>query len=321
MGGRSLLVAVVIAILVVAVLAGIVLVGLRPSTTGPGSGPPSNSPPVASFEINANNLFVGDSVSVNASTSSDPDGEIVSYEWDWTSDGVFDATGVTATHSYGQVGSYAISLRLTDNQGARASASRHVSVSERPGEVQILSHGMYIDTIGYAHVVGEVRWTGSLNVAFVELTATFRDAGGTVVAVGFTYTSVSILTPNQKSPFQILEGDNVERISSYTLAVTDFNPTTETPYRFFSVHDDSMYEDSIGYLHVVGTVTNTGSSTARYVEVIVTFRDAAGNAVATTFTFTSPTDLDAGASGSFEAIHSSGSSWGSIVDYDLQVNE
>jgi PKD repeat protein len=319
-GGKKLVATVVVAIVVVAVIAALALSGFRPLMAGPGGGPPGNVPPVASFTITPSSVFVGDPVTVNASDSRDPDGEITLYEWDWTSDGTYDSTGVTTTHTYETPGSFTIGLRVTDNGTARATDSRPVTVSERPGEVKILSHGMYIDTIGYAHVVGEVQWTGSRNVAFVELTATFRDSGGTVVAVGFTYTSVSILTPSQKSPFEILEGDNVPRISSYTLAVTAFNPTTQAPYRSFAVHGDSMYEDGIGYKHVVGTVTNTGSSTARYVQVIITFRDGAGNAVATAFTFTSPTDLDPGASGSFEALHSSGSSWGPIIAYDLQVD-
>jgi len=319
-GGQKIVVAIVVAIVAVAVVAALAIVGFRRSTTGPGGGPPGNLPPVASFTTTPSSVFVGDPVTVNASESRDPDGKIGLYEWDWTSDGIYDSTGVIATHSYDKPGSFTISLRLTDNDVARSTTSQPVTVSERPGEVQILSHGMYIDTIGYAHVAGEVQWTGSRNVAFVQLTATFRDSGGTVVAVGFAYTSVSILTPNQKSPFEILEGDNVGRISSYTLAVTAFNPTTQAPYRSFSIQGDSMYEDSIGYKHVVGTVTNTGSSTARYVKVIVTFRGSAGNAVATAFTFTSPTDLDPGASGSFDALHSSGSSWGPIIGYDLQVD-
>lgn len=315
MEGRKLVVPVVIAVLGAAIVAGVVFVGFRPSTIGL-----DNSPPFASFAITESEVFVGDPITVDASASRDPDGEIVLYEWDWNSDGTFDATGVTATHAYEQAGPETITLRLTDDDGARASSSRQVSVSERSGEVVILSHGMYVDTGGHAHVVGEVQWIGSINVAFVGLTATFRDSSGTVVAVGFAYTAVSILTPNQRSPFEIIERDNVERISRYALSVTHVTPTTATPYRSFSVHDDSMYEDGVGYLHVVGTVTNTGSSTATHVEVIITFRDTAGNAVAMTTTSTSPADLDAGASVSFEAIHPPGSAWNAIVGYDVHVD-
>jgi PKD repeat protein len=40
---------------------------------------------------------------------------IVSYDWDVDSDGVYDATGVTAGRSYGQMGSYTATLRVTDD--------------------------------------------------------------------------------------------------------------------------------------------------------------------------------------------------------------
>jgi hypothetical protein len=178
---------------------------------------------------------------------------------------------------------------------------------------------MYIDSIGYAHVVGEVQWNGSYNIDFVELTATFRNTSGQVVAVGFTFTSISILIPKERSPFEILEGNNIPWIQSYTLQVTDFRRTTHVPYRAFLTTGDSMYTDSISYVHVVGTATNTGQATAKSVETVVTFRDASGRAVATAFSFTSPNDLSAGATGSFDVIHHKNDAWASIVSYEIQV--
>jgi hypothetical protein len=45
----------------------------------------------------------------------DPTKVIVNYEWDFESDGVYDATGVTATHAYPAQGTYVAKLRVTDN--------------------------------------------------------------------------------------------------------------------------------------------------------------------------------------------------------------
>jgi hypothetical protein len=53
-----------------------------------------NEPPVAAFTFTVD----GDTVSVDASASDDPDGEIVSYQWTW-GDGTT-GTGMTATHTY-----------------------------------------------------------------------------------------------------------------------------------------------------------------------------------------------------------------------------
>ncbi len=41
-----------------------------------------------------------------------------SWEWDFTSDGTYDATGLTAAHSYATPGAYDVTLRVTDNLGA-----------------------------------------------------------------------------------------------------------------------------------------------------------------------------------------------------------
>jgi len=42
--------------------------------------------------------------------------KIVKYEWDWESDGIYDAEGITATHSYSEYGTYIVTLRVTDNR-------------------------------------------------------------------------------------------------------------------------------------------------------------------------------------------------------------
>lgn len=41
------------------------------------------------------------------------------WEWDFTSDGTFDTTGVSASHNYVTAGSYDVTLRVTDNTGSK----------------------------------------------------------------------------------------------------------------------------------------------------------------------------------------------------------
>jgi len=59
----------------------------------------SNSAPSASFTKTTNDL----TVSVDASGSSDSDGSISSYEWDWTNDGTYEGSGETQSHTYGML--------------------------------------------------------------------------------------------------------------------------------------------------------------------------------------------------------------------------
>ncbi|PJJ65435.1 PQQ-dependent sugar dehydrogenase [Compostimonas suwonensis] len=67
-------------------------------------------------------------VTFDASTSSDPDGDAIVYDWDFDGDGTFDATGVTATTTYTELGQYTARLRVTDAAGKFALSSRVISV-------------------------------------------------------------------------------------------------------------------------------------------------------------------------------------------------
>lgn len=63
----------------------------------------------------------------------DPDGQLVSFEWDFEGDGVYDADeqdGWELNHTYQQPGVYQLTLRVTDNDGATATSSITVTVTE-----------------------------------------------------------------------------------------------------------------------------------------------------------------------------------------------
>ena len=98
------------------------------SGTGSGGSGPQNQPPVASFSYSPSLPPMGQSITFDASSSSDPDGSIISYEWDWTNDGTYDDTGMSATHSYSSPGSYDVKLRVTDDDGETATTSETVVV-------------------------------------------------------------------------------------------------------------------------------------------------------------------------------------------------
>lgn len=88
-----------------------------------------NQVPVASFTVDKTWL----EVTVDGNGSSDPDGSIDSYSWDF-GDGT-SANGATpAKHTYGAAGTYTISLTVTDNQGATTTATQSVEVAAKPNE-------------------------------------------------------------------------------------------------------------------------------------------------------------------------------------------
>ena len=55
-------------------------------------------------------------VSFSGEGSTDTDGQIVAYEWDF-GDGSPRVQGATATHTFTRKGSFEVSLKVTDSQG------------------------------------------------------------------------------------------------------------------------------------------------------------------------------------------------------------
>lgn len=83
-----------------------------------------NTPPVASFT----QTLGGSTANFDGRNSTDTDGSIASYAWDFGDTG--SATGATATHTYAAAGSYLVKLTVTDDRGSSASIAHVVTVTD-----------------------------------------------------------------------------------------------------------------------------------------------------------------------------------------------
>ncbi|MCB9504264.1 MAG: PKD domain-containing protein, partial [Deferribacteres bacterium] len=91
-----------------------------------------NQPPVAVATGSPNNQPAPATVTFSGSGSSDPDGSIVSYAWNFA-DGQ-QGSGVTANHTYNSPGTYTVVLTVTDNDGATATATVNITVTTPPNQ-------------------------------------------------------------------------------------------------------------------------------------------------------------------------------------------
>ena len=89
-----------------------------------GSGGNSNQPPVASFTNSCTDL----SCTFNGSGSSDSDGTIASYAWNFGDGNT--ASGANASHTYSAAGTYSVALTVTDNDGSSNTSTQSVTVTE-----------------------------------------------------------------------------------------------------------------------------------------------------------------------------------------------
>ena len=88
-----------------------------------------NKPPTAKLKAPKKSL-PGKSVKLDASGSKDPDGTIANYAWDLDGDGAFETDGAakaTLKHAF-KAGVHHVAVRVTDDKGKRAYATRTIRV-------------------------------------------------------------------------------------------------------------------------------------------------------------------------------------------------
>jgi YD repeat-containing protein len=92
----------------------------------------ANQPPVAAMTASPNPAIATQTVTLDGSGSSDPDGTIAKYEWDLDGNGTYEVNGgttATRTTSFATAGTYNVGLRVTDNKGKTATTSVPVTVN------------------------------------------------------------------------------------------------------------------------------------------------------------------------------------------------
>jgi parallel beta-helix repeat protein len=131
---------------------------------------------------------INSEITFDGSGSSDSDGNIVGYRWDWTNDGTYDTnwlTTSTTTHSYTAAGTYTVKLQVKDDDGATDTDIAQVTITaenQKPtaeiisitpstateGE-SIYFHGIGQDSDG---VVTEYSWSSNID-EFLSSSSTF----------------------------------------------------------------------------------------------------------------------------------------------------
>ncbi len=102
-------------------------------------------PPTAGFTVSPSEPTTGEEVTFDGSGSSDPDGTVDSWTWDF-GDGAT-GSGEIVTHTYEAAGTFLVTLAVADDDGATATTSREVVVGEAPIEPTAPDVGILAATI------------------------------------------------------------------------------------------------------------------------------------------------------------------------------
>ena len=117
-----------------------------------GGGGQQNQAPSASFTSDCTDLSCG----FDGSGSSDPDGSIVSYSWDF-GDGN-NGSGIAPSHTYASAGTYSVTLTVTDNEDATGDDTQSLTVTTEG------SGGFTLAATGYkvrGRQKADLSWSGA----------------------------------------------------------------------------------------------------------------------------------------------------------------
>ena len=160
----------------------------------------ANRPPKASFTFTPSAPLIGQTVNFK-STSTDPDGTIVSQAWDLDNNGVFDnGTATTASTTFPTAGSHTVRLQVTDDLGATNSTAVNVVVNIPPTAALTFSpaHPIAGDTVTFRSAstdadgtIAQTQWDLNGDGAYDDATGTtatklFSVAGDDLVGVRVT---------------------------------------------------------------------------------------------------------------------------------------
>lgn len=175
-----------------------------------------------------------------------------------------------------------------------AESSKEDEIEEPP---EILSSNSYMSFSTF-YVVGEIQNNLPYNIEYVKVVATFYDENGDVLGSGFTFTDMDILSPNQKSPFEVSNYPHDFVPYSYKLQASYYTTSSE-PYNGLEIKSHRP-TDVYGNYGVVGEVENNGDQTVDYVKIVGTFYNDNDEVICKSFTFTDLDTLAPGDSSPFD---------------------
>lgn len=94
---------------------------------------PANAPPIPRVNVTPSNPSPGEQIRLNASNSTDPDGNVTAYRWDFDNDGETDARGVATKTTFEADGQYQVALTVEDDLNQTNTSTVVITVGDGTG--------------------------------------------------------------------------------------------------------------------------------------------------------------------------------------------
>jgi PKD repeat protein/KaiC/GvpD/RAD55 family RecA-like ATPase len=211
--------------------------------------------PVAQFTKSANAVDTGVFVQFDASSSYDPDGTIVGCFWDF-GDGK-NATGIVASHSYADNGTYTVILMATDNDGLSSVYQDAILVSNKApvASFTVSSITVYPDEI--------VTFNATLSHdSDGFIVSQFWDFGDGTGATGIVVSHAYIQSGTYSVTLTVTDDDGAVGYTLGTENILNRGTTNQPPIAVFVLSSQEVYTgeavafDASGSYDPDGTIAN-----------------------------------------------------------------
>ncbi|MEK7463469.1 MAG: lamin tail domain-containing protein [Patescibacteria group bacterium] len=187
----------------------------------------SNQAPSAFFDLSTTTPKIGETVIFNAASSTDADGNIALYDWNFGDNQLASSTQATTTHSYLLTGNYSISLTVFDNLNATSTIFKTIIVS-----ANIVSNQAPIAVFNFLPAEPKT------NEAIIFNAASSTDPDGNIVLYDWDFGDNQLASSTQATTTHsyLLAGnynisltvfDNLNATSTYTLPLSVASSTIQ----------------------------------------------------------------------------------------------
>ena len=199
--------------------------------SAPSAATSGNGAPVAQFVASPTSGAAPLTVDFDATSSSDADGAVISFAWDFGDGGR--ASGSTANHTYNGAGTYSVLLTVTDDDGAKDTTTRTIQVSAAAapapaGNSAPVASFVASPTSGTAPLDIGVDASGSSDSdgTIMDYAWSYGDGGtGNGVTALHTYNSSGTYTVQ----LTVTDDDGATDTATRTIDVTDATPAANEP--------------------------------------------------------------------------------------------
>lgn len=195
-------------------------------------------------------------VKLKSSSSKDPDGSIVLYEWDFDADGGYDwwsARAEDVTYVYLEMGTYSPTLRVTDNHGLTGTAAVFLEVT------QLAPTAVIKADILEGNVPLEVHFDGSESYdSDGKIVAYLWDLGDGILQEGVTATRIFDTTGQKTVKLTVTDDGEIQGSASIIITIKNAGVPT--------AHAAANPTEGVKPLEVAftGTATAPGTDIIKY---------------------------------------------------------